>query len=96
MLWENKKLRSTKEKSEVTVNVDGVSLIQSSERTWSDGPSEREPAAITSQWRIGWQTPTLMLTCYILCRNTELYLWPSTDNTSCDDCRCTLSFLPLP
>lgn len=30
------------------------------------GPSTTEPAFIKSTWRIGWQTPTLMLACYFL------------------------------
>ena len=32
----------------------------------SSGPSTKEPAFITSAWRIGWQTPTLMLVSYVL------------------------------
>ncbi len=35
----------------------------SSQRT---GKPEKEPALITSTWGIGWQTPTLMITCYVL------------------------------
>lgn len=30
------------------------------------GPSSDEPALITSTWGIGWQTPTLMILCYVL------------------------------
>ncbi|CZR55289.1 uncharacterized protein PAC_05176 [Phialocephala subalpina] len=32
----------------------------------SSGPSQNEPAIICSTWTIGWQTPTLMIACYVL------------------------------
>jgi hypothetical protein len=35
------------------------------------GPSTEEPALITSKWGIGWQTPTLMLSSYVLGTNFE-------------------------
>lgn len=64
MMWQGNK--SEKDGVEVFVNSDGVSPLESTGRTWSDGPSEKEPAMITSTWRIGWQTPTLMVSCYVL------------------------------
>ena len=38
----------------------------SSRGSGNSGPSQKEPASITSTWGIGWQTPTLMLSCYII------------------------------
>ncbi|KAH7319312.1 hypothetical protein BKA65DRAFT_99153 [Rhexocercosporidium sp. MPI-PUGE-AT-0058] len=37
-----------------------------SRNTGSLGPSNKEPALITSKWTIGWQTPTLMIASYAL------------------------------
>ncbi|KAK0118144.1 hypothetical protein ONS95_012450 [Cadophora gregata] len=37
-----------------------------SRETVSFGPSNKEPALITSKWTIGWQTPTLMIASYAL------------------------------
>lgn len=34
--------------------------------TTSSGPSKNEPAIICSTWTIGWQTPALMISCYVL------------------------------
>lgn len=45
------------------------------------GPSTKEPAFIKSTWRIGWQTPTLMLASYIL-GTKSLKETPPCPNTS--------------
>jgi hypothetical protein len=37
----------------------------------SNGPSHKEPAMITSTWKIGWQTPSLMIACYVLGMSAE-------------------------
>lgn len=67
MTWQGGK--NENDKPQVFVNVDGVSPLEHSGRTWSSGPSEKEPASIVSTWTIGWQTPFLMVACYILCTN---------------------------
>ncbi len=36
------------------------------------GPSKNEPAIISSTWTIGWQTPTLMIACYVLGMNSSM------------------------
>ena len=54
-------------KKDPTVTVRGIRTpSEPSLNSWKLGKSEKEPALITSTWGIGWQTPTLMIACYVL------------------------------
>jgi hypothetical protein len=57
-------------KDNVTIEVKATSnesdSYPPSRRSTQDGATNRGPVDITSKWSIGWQTPTLMIACYLL------------------------------
>ncbi|KAL2063523.1 hypothetical protein VTL71DRAFT_5328 [Oculimacula yallundae] len=55
--------------------------------TGSSGPSNKEPALITSKWTIGWETPTLMVASYtfaLAVAITHLILFKYIDGKEAD------------
>jgi hypothetical protein len=62
MSWQATKHYATEE-------VSPISRTNSSEEpidARQNGSIKREQASVISPWKIGWQTPTLLLSCYVL------------------------------